>query len=100
VHPGQKREGTGVGGRLPRQLRFDQALHLDMGGALHLQRALGRITRVVLGQGSLDVDRVGVMPFDQIGIVAVHDPRHLGDAAMRQRVQAAAQGHRSGGLHS
>jgi hypothetical protein len=70
-------------------------LHGDVRLGLELEVAPARIGAVVVFQGALDVDRVGVVPLDQIAVITVrrtHEIRQRGHHADRQ---AAAE---SGGL--
>lgn len=52
-------------------LGLDDFLHLDMSPGLHLPVADGRFGCEVVFDGSLDVDRVGVVIFNQVRIIAV-----------------------------
>lgn len=43
-----------------------------MGFGLELQIALVRFLAVVVFEGALDIDGVGVMSFDEIAVIAIH----------------------------
>ncbi len=51
---------------------FEQVLHFDMGAALLLQCADGRVAGVVEMDGAFDVERVCIVAFDAVGVVAVY----------------------------
>ena len=70
---GVRRDGLAGKGPL-----VDPPLHGDMRPRLKLQVALLQIGAVVVPQRPLDVDRVGVVAFDEIRVVAVHRPDQIG----------------------
>ena len=67
----------------------------DMGFRLELQIALVRFLAVVVFEGALDIDRVGVMSFDEIAVIAIHRANEIGQGIEQAGGQAAAK---SGGL--
>ena len=67
----EKRLPGDVGRRFSLKPTFHLPLYRDMGDAFHLQVALGRFGVVLLLHGSDDIVGVGVMPLDQVGIVAI-----------------------------
>ena len=60
-----------------------------------LKVPLLRISTVVVAHRALDVDGVGVVPFDEVAVVAVHRAHEIGKRLGDGRGQAAAEG---GGL--
>ena len=75
----------------------DPALHGDVRPCFKLQVALFGIAAVVVLHRTLDVDRVRVVPFDQVGVVAVHradEVRQRPDDSWRQ---TAPESRRRGG---
>jgi hypothetical protein len=68
----------------------------DVGFRLELQVALFRLGAVVVVERPLDVDGVGVVPFDQVAVVAVHRPHQIGERAHDAFGQAAPEPGRPG----
>ena len=56
----------------------DPLLDGEMGLGLKLEVALLGVFAVVTLERALDVDRVGVVTFDQVALVAVHRPHEVG----------------------
>ena len=56
-----------------------------------LQIAFAGILAIVVLQGTLDIDRVSVMPFDQVAVVAVHRPHQIGERSQQALGQAPAK---------
>lgn len=56
---------------------IDPLLDGDMRPGLKLEVAFFGVRTVVLLHGALDIDRVGVMPLDQIAVVTVHRPDQI-----------------------
>ena len=54
-------------------------LNGDMRFRLKLEVAFGGVLAVVVFQGALDVDRVGVVSFNKVAVVAVHRPHEIGE---------------------
>ena len=69
----------------------DPELHFDMRPCFQLQVAPYRIVAVIARQGPLDVDRMRVMAFDQIAVIAVHRPDQVGKGRGQRRRQAPAE---------
>ena len=44
-----------------------------------LQVAFARVLAIVVFEGTLDIDRMSVVPFDQVTVVAVHRPHEVGE---------------------
>jgi hypothetical protein len=61
--------------------RVDPCLHGDMRLCFELEVAFLRIAAVVALERALDVDRMGVVPLDQVTVVAVHRPNQIGQGA-------------------
>jgi hypothetical protein len=57
---------------------IDPFLNGDMCLGLKLEVSLSRIGAVVALHRAFDVDRMGVMPLDEIAVVAVHRPHEIG----------------------
>ena len=68
-----------------------------MGGRLELQVPLGRVSAEVVLQRPLDVDGVGIMPLDQVAVVAGHRSDETGEPSPECGRQTAAEGGRLGG---
>ncbi len=80
---GRRRFGQAAGGVAP----VDLALKPDVRPRLHLKVATLAGCVDLIGQRALNLARRRVMPFDQVGIVAVHDPHGFGQAGGGTRVQ-------------
>ena len=61
---------------------IDPLLDGDLSPGLKLAVAFIRVRAAILLHGALDIDRVGVMPRDQIAVVTVHRPHQI-----RERVE-------------
>jgi hypothetical protein len=83
---------AGDGGGLAAQATLvDPPLHGDVGDGLLLEIALLRIAALLAEQGALDVDRVGVVALDEVGVVAVHLAHEAGERINEALRQAAAE---------
>ena len=83
-------------GRAPANIALiDPPLHGDVRLGLELEVALARIGAVVVFQGAFDLDRVRVVPLDQIAVVTIHRTHEIGQRGDHAGRQAAAE---SGGL--
>ena len=51
---------------------IDQCLHFDVCDRLQLQRAALRLAGIVLRQRSIDIAWMGIVSFDQVGVITVH----------------------------
>ena len=69
----------------------DPSLDGDMGFGLELEIALLRIVAVIVLERALDIDRVSVVAFDQVAVVAVHRPHEIGERGQHALRQAAAE---------
>jgi hypothetical protein len=58
---------------------------------LALEVALGGILAVIVLEGALDVDRVGVVSFNKVAVVAVHCPHEIGERGEQAGREAAAE---------
>src|SRR3974390_3870642 len=63
----------------------------DVSFGLELQIALVRLLAVVVLESALDIDRVGVMPFDEIAVIAIHRANEIGQGSEQAGGQAAAK---------
>ena len=43
-----------------------------------LQIAFAGVLAIIVFEGTLDIDRMSVVPFDQVTVVAVHRPHEVG----------------------
>ncbi len=57
----------------------DPLLDRDVRFGLELEVALLAVLAVVVLEGALDIDRVRVVPFDQVAVVAVHRAHEIGE---------------------
>ena len=51
--------------------QFDRPLAVDMGEAFFLKVTLGGITGITLLHGAFNIDRVGAVPLNEVGIIAI-----------------------------
>ena len=78
-------------GRALETARVNPVLDGDMGPGLELQVALLGVLAVIPFKRALDVDRVGIVPFDQVAVVAVHRPHEAGERGEQTVGQGAAE---------
>ena len=69
----------------------DPALDVDMRFGLQLEIAFFGVLAVVALEGALDLDRVGVVAFDQVAVVAVHRAHEIGERGQQALRQRAAE---------
>jgi len=69
----------------------DPLLDCDMRPGFELEVALLGILAVLAAQGALDVDWVGVVPLDQVTVVAVHRADEPGQGSQQALGQGAAE---------
>ena len=87
-----------AGMRAPRDTaRIDPLLDCYMGTGFELEVALLRIVAEVVPERPLDIDRMGIMPFDQIAVIAIHGANESGQGRADTGGQAAAKRRRLGG---
>ena len=78
--------------RAPAQISFiDPPLHRDMRFGLKLQIALLGVGAVVVLERTLDIDGMGVVPFDEVAVVAIHRPHEISQRGQHAGRQAAAE---------
>ena len=81
-----------AGDRAPLQAAIvNPFLDGDMCFRFELQIALVGIVAIVVLQRALDIDRVSVVPFDQVAVVAVHCAHQIGKRGQQALRQAAAK---------
>ncbi len=68
----------------------DPALNGDVSLGLKLEAALMGIRAVVVLQRSFDIDRVRIVPLDQVAVVAIHGTHQIGERSDNPLGQAAA----------
>nr|AGO88242.1 protein of unassigned function [Methylobacterium oryzae CBMB20] len=54
-----------------------------------MQVPLGTIVGKVACQCAIDIDRMGVVALDEVGVVAVHRPDEVAEAFLHDRVNTA-----------
>ena len=69
----------------------DPALDVDMRFGFQLEVALFGVLAVVALEGALDVDRVGVVAFNQVAVVAVHRAHEIGERGQQAFRQGAPE---------
>ena len=80
--------------RLRHAVFVDPRLNRDMRLGFELKVALLRIGAVVVSHRPFDVDGVGIMPLDEVAVVAVHRPHEVGERLGDRSGQTAAKGRR------
>ena len=71
--------------------RIDPFLNRDMRFGFELQVALARVVAVIVLQRPLDIDRVRVVTFDEIAVVAIHGAHEVGKRGPHALGQAASE---------
>ena len=56
-----------------------------------LEVALFGVLAVVALEGAFDIDRVGVVAFDEVAVVAVHRPHEIGERSQQALRQGAPE---------
>ena len=56
-----------------------------------LKIAFGTIRAVIVFQGTLDIDGMGVVPFDEVAVIAIHRPHEIGKRGANAGSQTAAE---------
>ncbi len=69
----------------------DPVLDRDVRLGFELEIALFGVLAVVVLERALDIDRVRVVPFDQVAVVAVHRPHEIGERGQQACGQGAAE---------
>ena len=64
---------------------------VDMRFGFELEVAFFGVLAVVALEGALDIDRVGVVAFDQVAVVAVHRPHEIGERGQQALRQGAPE---------
>ena len=57
---------------------IDPGLNGNVRLGFKLQIAFSRIGAEVVSEGPLDIDRMGVVTFDQVAVIAIHRPHEIG----------------------
>ena len=70
---------------------IDPRLDGDVRPRFKLQIAFAGVVAVVVVQRPFDIHRVGVVPLDEVGVVAVHGPHQIGQRRQQAGGQRAAQ---------
>jgi hypothetical protein len=81
--------------RLAGDALLDGLLDLNVCSALQLEGAAGGLFYIVRAHGPFDVDGVGPVTLDQVGVVAVDGAQQLAQGALGDRVEPSG---RSAGL--
>ncbi|WP_230206739.1 hypothetical protein [Novosphingobium sp. Gsoil 351] len=71
---------------------IDPLLHFDVRACFKLEVALDGVVAKVVAKGSLNVDRMSVMAFDEIAVIAIHSPNEVGQCSAHALGKAAAKG--------
>jgi hypothetical protein len=91
MEPDYELVGGNVKPRLTLKTSFQPALAVDMGKTFILQVTLCRVAGIVSPHGTLNVDGVGAVSFDKVGIVAVDKAQQFDNRLLRYRVQLPAE---------
>jgi hypothetical protein len=67
----------------------DPLLHGDMCLGLELEVALASVAAIVILQGSFNIDRMGIVSLDEVGVIAVHRP-HEGSQGTKKACRKTA----------
>ena len=97
MKPLEKSQAGRLGEDSGGKLAVDLALHADVRPGFELEISPLPVRGDVVGQGALDIAGRGVVPFDQVGIVAVHKPHQFGQAGSGAGMQATGQTAGGGG---
>ena len=84
-------EALDRGAAAPESTRVNPALDHDMGPGFELQVPLLRVTAIVVPERALDIDWVGIVPFDQIAVVAIHRTHEIGQGHQHALREAAPE---------
>ena len=79
------------GAATPEAAGINPALDRDMGLGLELQVPLLGVTAIVVPERPLDIDRVGVVPLNQIAVVAIHRADKIRQGGQHTLRQAAPE---------
>ena len=71
--------------------RVDPRLNGDVGFGFKLEMAPSRLIAVVVAQSPFDVNRMGIMSLNEVGVVAIHGPDEIGQGGDCSFRQAAPQ---------
>ena len=69
----------------------DPLLDGNMGLSFELQVSLMRVGAKVVPECPFDIDRMGLVPLDQVAVVAVHRPHEIGERGHDAVRQALAE---------
>ena len=67
----------------------DPGLNLYVRPGFELPVSFGKILAVVATQSPFDIDRMRIVAFDEVAVVAVHRPYQVGDGGHDPRREAA-----------
>ena len=79
------------GGATSKPTPINPFLDGNMGLGLELQITLLGVCAVILFEGTLNIDGMRIMPFDEIAVIAIHCPNQLGQRRHDAIRQAAAE---------
>lgn len=91
MQPPDEIHGSGLGQPVLRRHPVYLFLDPDMGCGFALEIAAARVRVELAGEGAFDVARAGVVAFDEIAVVGVHDAHEIGEVGGRARVEALAE---------
>ena len=86
-----KIDADGVGQTAGRMLGVEDLLQRDVGSGLNLEIAPRLVDIEFVGQRPLNVSWPGVVPLDQVGVIAIHDPHQVRQAGGCSGVEAGAK---------
>lgn len=92
MRPADKIAAGNIEVRVLPEAGLDCSLAVDMSEAFFLQVTPGRIAGIILTHGPFNIDKVGAVSFNEVGIVAVDELQEFDDCLLRDRVQLAAKG--------
>ncbi|OBX18656.1 hypothetical protein A9995_11955 [Erythrobacter sp. QSSC1-22B] len=71
---------------------IDPLLHLDVCACFKLEVALNGVVTKVIAKRSLNIDRMSVMSFDEVAVIAIHSPNEVGQCSANALGKAATKG--------
>ncbi len=91
MEPENEIDGSRLRQAIFQRHRIDFGLHAHMGGGLDLQVAPRLVVVEIAVDGARDIARPGVMAFDQVAVVGVHDPHEASEIGGSLRIERVAK---------
>src|ERR1700722_2349998 len=66
-------------------------LHGNMRSGFELKIAFGSVRAVIVFQGTFDIDRMGIVSFDEIAVIAIHRSHEIGKRCANAGRKAGAE---------